>query len=93
MLYFVCFRFLRQVFDSMPLKSLIHTFFLLLNIYLNIPCLNTPLRCGKCLRKRKKSGKRKKAGRKRKKSGKRKKKRNGKLKVAKAGNKLYSPFL
>jgi len=74
----------------MPLKSLIHTFFLLPNIYLNIPCLNTPLRCGKCLRKRKK---RKKAGRKkRKKSGKRKKKRNGKLKVAKAGNKALSPF-
>jgi len=93
MLNFGYFCFLRWLFHLMPLKSLNHTFFLLPNIYLNIPCLNTPLRCEKCLkeRKKRKSGKRKKAGkRKKRKSGKRK--RNGKLSAAKAGNKAYSPF-
>jgi len=92
MLYFAYFRFLKCVFHLMPLKSLNHKFFLLPNIYLNIPCLNTPLRCEKCLKKRK-SGKKKKAGKRKRKSGKKKKKRNGKLSAAKAGNKAYSPFL
>jgi len=78
----------------MPLKSLNHAFFPLPNIYLSIPCLNTPLGCGKCLKKRKKSGKRKKAWKRKKKrkSGKRKKKRNGKLSAAKAENRALFPF-
>jgi len=92
MLYFACFRFLRCVFHLMPLKSLNLAFFPLPNIYLSIPCLNTPSGCGKCLRKRRKSGKRKKAGRKKRKSGKRKKRRSGELNAAKAENKALFPF-
>jgi len=75
----------------MPLKSLNHTFFLLPNIYLNLSCLTTPLRCGKCLKKRK-SGKRKKGGRKRKKGGRKRKKRSGKLNTARAENTGLFPF-